>query len=94
MRFEIRRKEFTFSTAPDLTGEAAYVPFVVRNGVIVKYGGRFVKALDAAIEAARMDHSMQDSGPRGAMVACDYGSGSRPFGAMKYPMYVSYRPRD
>lgn len=94
MRFEIRRKEFNFSTAADLTGEAAYVPLVVRNGIVVKSGGRFVKALDAAIEAARIDHSMQDSSPRGAMVTCDHGGGPRPVSAMKHPMYVSYRPRD
>ena len=104
MRFEIRRKEYDFGAAPDLTGrdDAAYVPMLIAStdirgaGRTIREGGRFGRARDAAIEAARMCHEAIRAGivhERCAFVRCDY-IGERPSGAMKYYAYVSYRARD
>lgn len=94
MRYEIRRKEFNFSTAPDLTGtSAAYVSMALIGEKII-YGSSFSKAIDAAIDAARMDHARTDGGPRGAMVGCIFSNMKRPAGTMKNPVYVSYRIRN
>lgn len=105
MRFDIRRKDFNFSAAPDLTGreDAAYVPMLVKNmltenpgsPLVLKEGPRFGRALDAAIHAARMNEDALRLGivdERCAFVRCDH-SGPRPPGAMKGYAYVSYRPR-
>lgn len=97
MRYEIRRKEFPFSEAPDLTGreDAAYVPAIMVGDRLEK-GPRFGRAIDAAVEAARMCHEAISAGRismRAAYVGCDH-SGERPKGAMKGFVYVSYRMRE
>lgn len=88
--FRIRRKDYDFAAAPALTEPDAYVAASIRDGRIIE-GGRFAVALDAAREAARLDHG-RDIGERGAVVRCDH-SGPRPAGAMKGWAYVSYQPR-
>lgn len=105
MRFEIRRKEYDFGAAPDLTGrdDAAYVPMLVRHMFtddpaspsIFKEGPRFGRALDAAIHAAQMNDDALRLGmtdQRCAFVRCDH-TGPRPPGTMKGFARVSYRPR-
>lgn len=104
-RYEIRRKDFDFNAAPDLTGhpEAAYVPMLVRHMMTsdpafpetFREGPRFGRALDAAIEAARMCDDALRLGlvqERCAFVKCEH-AGPRPSGAMKGYAYVSYRVR-
>lgn len=104
-RYEIRRKEYDFRAAPDLTGrdDAAYVPMLVRHmfksdpaaPAIFKEGPRFGRALDAAIHAAMMNDDALRLGlcsDRCAFVRCDH-KGPRPSGAMKGFARVSYRPR-
>lgn len=104
-RYEIRRKEFDFGAAPDLTGhaDAAYVPLLVNHARVTdlafpqtfREGPRFGRALDAAIEAARMCDDALRLGlvaERCAFVKCDH-TGPRPPGAMKGYAYVSYRVR-
>lgn len=105
MRFEIRRKEYDFSNAPDLTGrdDAAYVPMLVRHMLtddsaspaIIKRGTRFGRAIEAAKEAATMCEDALRIGliaDRCAFVKCEH-TGPRPPGAMKGYAYVSYRLR-
>ncbi len=105
IRFEIRRKNFDFSAAPDLTGhpDAAYVPMLVAHAFTndpahpkkLKEGPRFGRALDAAIHAAQMCDDALRLGQiteRCAFVRCDH-TGPRPAGAMKGYAYVSYRVR-
>lgn len=104
-RYEIRRKEYDFGAAPDLTGhaDAAYVPLLVKHmatsdptfPATLREGPRFGRALDAAIEAARMCDDALRLGliaERCAFVKCDH-TGPRPPGAMKGYAYVSYRAR-
>lgn len=96
-RFNIRCKEFDFAIAPDLSSraDAAYVPAVRTDTGLEKSNLRFNRAIDAAVEAARMCHEAIRSGQvfqRAAYVGCEY-EGERPSGAMKDFAYVSYRPR-
>lgn len=104
-RYEIRRKEYDFGSAPDLTGhpDAAYVPLLVRHmatsdptlPATLREGPRFGRALDAAIDAARMCDDAMRLGlvaKRCAFVKCIH-TGPRPPGAMKGYAYVSYRVR-
>lgn len=100
MRFEIRRKTFDFAAAPDLSGreDAAYVPIIASgmmttdpdHPAVLAEGPRFARAIDAAQEAARMDHEGRHG--RRAFVKCAH-DGERPAGAMRGLAYVSYRPR-
>lgn len=96
MRFEIRRKTYPFATAPDLTGhpEAYYYACLAPHDSdkLIVSPLKFARAIDAAVEAARMDHERKLS-RRCAYVGCRYGPSGRPRGAMKGLAYVSYRPR-
>ena len=104
-RYEIRRKEYDFGSAPDLSGhpDAAYVPLLVKHmatsdptfPATFREGPRFGRAIDAAIEAARMcDDALRlgSIAERCAFVKCVH-TGPRPPGAMKGYAYVSYRVR-
>jgi hypothetical protein len=103
-QYQIRTKEYNFRAAPDLTGreDAAYVPLLVDHMLTsdpdfpstLREGPRFGRALDAAIEAARMCDEALRAGliqDRCAFVECVH-EGPRPPGAMKGYAYVSYRP--
>lgn len=105
VRFEIRRKNYDFAAAPDLTDreDAAYVPMLVLHMFTndpnfptkLKEGPRFGRAIDAAKHAAQMCDDALRLGlisERCAFVRCDY-TGQRPPGAMKGYTYVSYRAR-
>jgi len=104
-RIEIRRKQYDFRAAPDLSGQtdAGYVPVLLLGAFtgdnpiprLTKNGARFGRAIDAAKEAARMCEAALAAGrisERCAFVRCDY-KGVRPPGAMKGYVYVSYRVR-
>ena len=95
MRFDIRRKEFPYSSAPPFDGvTAGYEALVVlyTGGTVAV--SRHGVALDAAIAAAAEAHRLNNSGKMGTAAAVrGFWEGPRPSGVMKQAMPVSYRVR-
>ncbi len=101
MRYDIRCREFDFAHAPDLDGETAWYQAALLSSDghrLESLQTKHRRAIDAAREAASLDHHRQpsDRPPQGraAYVGCEHPGIERPKGAMKKYMYVSYRPRE
>lgn len=92
-KFEIRIKKFDFNKAPVLDGVTAWYKALIIDfsDQPKKSGVKHIYALNAAIEAAGMDYSIDGEGD--SYVSCEYIGTVRPKGVMSKPMHVSYRPR-
>ena len=95
MRFDIRRKEFPYSSAPLLDGIAAgYEALAIMYTGDIAVVSRHGNAMEAAIAAAAEAHRLNNSGTMGTRAAVrGFWVGVRPSGVMKQAMPVSYRAR-